>query len=59
LPVHINDRPDFGVLVRVGHFARGPVIVIAEALELVADLVGHLEGVKASSKPPQSVLIAN
>jgi hypothetical protein len=44
--VHVNDRPDFGVLVRVGHFARGPVIVIAEVLEMGADLVRHLEGVQ-------------
>jgi predicted DNA-binding transcriptional regulator YafY len=28
--IQINDRPDFGVLVRVGHFARGAGIVIAQ-----------------------------
>jgi hypothetical protein len=44
--IHINDRADFGVLVRVGHFARGPAIVIAEVLEMGADLVRHLEGVQ-------------
>ena len=44
--VRINDRPDFGVLVRVGQFARGAVIVIAEVLEMGADLVRHLEGVQ-------------
>jgi len=40
------DRADFGVLVRVGHFAGGAVIVIAEILEMGADLVRHLEGVQ-------------
>ena len=44
--IQINDRADFGVLVRVGHFARGPAIVIAEVLEMGADLVRHLEGVQ-------------
>ena len=34
------------VLVRVGHFARGPVIVIAEVLGMGADTVRHLEGVQ-------------
>jgi hypothetical protein len=34
------------VLVRVGHFARGPVIVIAKVLEMGADPVLHLEGVQ-------------
>ena len=37
---------DFGVLVGVGHFARGAVIVIAQVLEMGADLVRHLEGVQ-------------
>jgi hypothetical protein len=44
--VHVNDRADFGVLVRVGDFARGAVIVIAEVLEMSADFVRHLEGVQ-------------
>ena len=44
--IQINDRADFGVLVRVGHFARGPVIVIAKVLEMGADLVRRLEGVQ-------------
>ena len=44
--VHVNDRADFGVLVPFGHFARGAVIVIAEVLEMGADLVRHLEGVQ-------------
>ena len=44
--VQINHRADFGVLVRVGHFARGPVIVIAKVLEMGANLVRHLEGVQ-------------
>ena len=44
--VHVNDRPDFGVLVRVGHFAGGAVIIIAEILEMGADLVRDLEGVQ-------------
>ena len=44
--IQINDRADFGVLVRVGHFARGPVIVIAKVLEMGANLVRHLEGVQ-------------
>ena len=44
--IDINDRPDFGVLVSFGYFARGAVIVIAEVFEIGADLVGHLEGVQ-------------
>jgi hypothetical protein len=44
--IQINGRADFGVLVRVGHFARGAVIVIAKVLEMGADLVRHLEGVQ-------------
>ncbi len=44
--VHVNGRADFGVLVRVGHFARGPVVVIAEVFEIGADFVRHLEGVQ-------------
>ena len=40
------ERANFGVLVAFGHFARGPVIVIAEVLELNADLVRHLKGVQ-------------
>src|ERR1017187_10324817 len=44
--IDINDRPDFGVLVRVGQFARGAVVVIAEVLEMSADLVRHLEAVQ-------------
>lgn len=30
--VDVNDWLDLGVLVRVGNFARGPLIVIAEVL---------------------------
>ena len=44
--IQINDRADFGVLVRVGYFARGPVIAIAKVLEMGADLVGHLKGIE-------------
>jgi len=44
--IPINDRPDFGVLVRVGHFARGAVIVIAKVLEMGADLVRHLKSIE-------------
>jgi hypothetical protein len=44
--VHVNDRADFGVLVSFGHFARGAVIIIAEGLEMRADLVRHLEGIQ-------------
>ncbi len=44
--IDINHRADFGVLVGVGHFAGGAVIVIAEVLEMGADLVRHLEGVQ-------------
>ena len=35
-----------GIFVGVGHFAREPVIVIAQILEMTAELVGHLEGVQ-------------
>ena len=41
--VHVNDRADFSVPFRVSHFARGPVIVIAEVVEMGADFVRHLE----------------
>ena len=41
-----NDRAVFGVLARVGHFGRGAVVLVAEVLELGADLVQHLEGVQ-------------
>ena len=43
---HVNERADFGVLVSFGHFARGAVIIIAEGLEMRADLVRHLEGIQ-------------
>jgi hypothetical protein len=43
--VHVNDRADFGALVRAGHFARGLVTVIAGVLEMGADLDRRVEGV--------------
>jgi hypothetical protein len=53
--VHVNDRADFGFLVRVGHFARGPLVVVAQFLEMGADLVRHLGASSAGSaakRPP-------
>jgi hypothetical protein len=44
--IDINDRVDFGVLVRIGHFARGLSIIISEVLQIGADLVQHLDSVQ-------------
>ena len=44
--IDINHRADFSILVRVGHFARVAVIVIAEVLEIGADLVRDLEAIQ-------------
>ncbi|MCX6924199.1 MAG: hypothetical protein NT154_13455 [Verrucomicrobia bacterium] len=44
--IHLNERADGGALGGVGHFARGAVIVVAQFLEVSADLVRHLEGVQ-------------
>ena len=53
----INDRTDFGVLVRVRHFARGPTIVIAEVLEKGADFVRHLKGVQRRISGEEAAII--
>src|ERR1019366_330496 len=55
--IYINHRADFGVLVRVGHFARGPVIVIAEVLEIGADLIGYLEGVQTLIQGEEAAVV--
>ena len=55
--IYINHRADFGVLVRVGHFARGPVIVIAEVLEIGADFIGYLEGVQTLIQGEEAAIV--
>ena len=55
--VHVDDRADCGGLGRVGHFARGPVVVIAEVLEMGADLVRHLEGVQRRIEGEEAAVV--
>src|ERR1035441_3247317 len=55
--IDINHRPDFSILVRVGHFARGPVIVIAEVLEIGADFIGYLEGVQTLIQGKEAAIV--
>jgi hypothetical protein len=44
--IRVNRRADGGLFGGIGHRARGPVIVIAEVLEIGTDFVRHLEGVQ-------------
>ena len=44
--VHVYDRADGGALGGVGYLAGGAVVVVAQFLEMGADLVRHLEGVQ-------------
>jgi hypothetical protein len=55
--IDINDRADFGVLVSFGHFARGPVIVIAEVLEIGADFVRDLEAVQTLIQGEEAAIV--
>jgi len=45
--VHVDHGPNGGALVFFGHFARGPVLVVAEVLEMGADVVRHLKAVQS------------
>ena len=42
---------------RVSRFARGPVIVIAEVLEMGADLVRHLEAVQTLIQDEEAAVV--
>jgi hypothetical protein len=44
--VHVYDRADGGASGGVGYFACGPIVIVAQFLEMGADFVGHLEGVQ-------------
>ena len=46
--VYVNERAGFGVFVLVGHFAREPVIVIAEILEVGSHPTRHIEVLQES-----------
>jgi hypothetical protein len=56
--VHLNGRPDFGVLVRVGQFVRGSIIVIAEVLGMGTDLVRYLEGVQRRVEGEEAAIVS-
>jgi hypothetical protein len=55
--IDVNHRADFGVLVRVGHFARRTVIIVAEVLEMGADLVRHLEVVQTLIQGEEAAVV--
>jgi hypothetical protein len=45
-PIHINDRAKGGVVVGIGHLPLRAVIVVAQVLEMPADIVRYLEHVQ-------------
>jgi hypothetical protein len=55
--VHVYDRADGGGLGGVGHLARGAVIVVAQFLEVGADLVRHLEGVQGGIEGEEAAVV--
>ena len=55
--IDINHRADFGVLISFRHFARGAVIVIAEVLEMGADLIRHLEAVQTFIQGEEAAVV--
>src|ERR1022692_4212312 len=55
--IDVNDRADFGVLISFRYFARGAVIVIAEVLEMGADLIRHLEAVQTLIQGEEAAVV--
>ena len=55
--IDVNDRADFGVLVRVSHLARGRVIVIAKVLEIGADPVRDPEAVQTLIQGEEAAVV--
>ena len=56
-PLHVDDRAEGGVLVGIRHLARGAAIIIAQVLEMGADLVGHLEGVQGGVEGEEAAVV--
>ena len=55
--VHVYDPADSGAIGGVGHLAGGAVIVVAQFLEMGADLVRHLEGVQGGIEGEEAAVI--
>src|ERR1039457_5537383 len=55
--IDVNDRADFGVLISFRYFARGAVVVIAEVLEMSADLIRHLETVQTLIQGEEAAVV--
>ena len=55
--VQTTDRADRGAFGGVGHFARGAIIVVAQFLEMGADLVRYLEGVQPRVEGEEAAVV--
>ncbi len=56
--VHVYDRADGSALSSVGYLAGGAVIVVAQVLEMGADLVGHLEAVQGRVRGEKAAVVS-